>query len=297
MPQFFLNKRLIILLVSIIFLVALIGFSLKDREKLTWPEQFLRDSVGWTQSIFHQPAQYVAGFFENINDIQHTFQENKLLKSRLDEYVELHAKVSELEKENQRLRDILQKKETLRGFTPIQATIIARSPDHQWNEFITINKGGQHGVEKNMAVITSKGMIGKIKQASQFTSSVQLLSALDRTNRISAIVQGDESIFGLIEGYDKEKEALLFTKIPFDKKVAEKQFVISSGLGGVFPRGLVIGEIIEVVPDEYGLTQTAYVKPAADFYDIDHVMVVDRTIISPEDEGLNEEELEGGNES
>ena len=64
MPQFFLNKRLIILLVSIIILVALIGFSLKQREELTWPEQFVKDTVGWAQTLVSRPAHFFAGFFE-----------------------------------------------------------------------------------------------------------------------------------------------------------------------------------------------------------------------------------------
>ncbi len=60
MPHFFSNKRLIILMVSIIILVALIGFSLRERETVTWPEQFARDSVGVVQSVFSRPAHYVA---------------------------------------------------------------------------------------------------------------------------------------------------------------------------------------------------------------------------------------------
>ncbi|WP_102345408.1 rod shape-determining protein MreC [Bacillus sp. Marseille-P3661] len=291
MPQFFLNKRLIVLLVSIILLVALIGFSLNDRSKLSWPEQFLKDTVGWFQSILHQPAQYAAGFFENISEIKNTFEENKLLKARLDEYVELNARVLELESENERLREILDKKESLRNFKITQATVIARNPDY-WHELIFINKGEQHGVKINMAVITSKGMIGKVKQVSQFTSTVQLLSAEDRTNRISAIIKGNADVFGLIEGYDEERKALLFKRIPFDVKVEEKQTVVTSGLGGVFPKGLVIGEVIEVVPDEYGLTQMAYIKPSADFYDIDHVMIVERLSSTPDEDLL--EQVEGG---
>ena len=55
-----------------------------------------------------------------------------------------------------------------------------------------------------MAVVTSQGLVGRVKSVSQFTSSVELLSSMSRTNRVSAIVQGDEKIFGLIEGYDKE---------------------------------------------------------------------------------------------
>jgi rod shape-determining protein MreC len=284
MPQFFLNKRLILLLVSIIILVALIGFSLKDRE-LTWPEQFLKDTTGFVQLIFHKPAQLVAGFFENVNDIRNTYKENKLLKARLEEYVTLETQVQTLKKENERLRALLNKKESLRDFIPIQATVIGRNPD-RWQETIIVNKGEQHGVKKDMAVITPEGLVGKVQHASQFTSTVQLLSALDQKNRISAYVQGNENVFGLIEGYDEKRRALLLKRIPFDAKIEKKQKVLTSGLGGVFPKGLPIGEVMEVVPDQYGLTKMVYVKPAANFYDIDDVIIVKRKI----DETLEERE-------
>ncbi|MCZ0756671.1 rod shape-determining protein MreC [Anoxybacillus sp. J5B_2022] len=284
MPQFFLNKRLILLLVSIIFLVALIGFSLKERKELTWSEQFVKDTTGFVQFLFHQPAQLVAGFFENVQDIKNTYKENKLLKARLEEYVMLEAEVQTLKKENEELRAVLDKKESLRDFIPIEATVIGRNPD-RWQETVIINKGEQQGVKKDMAVITPSGLIGKIQHASQFTSTVQLLSALDRQNRISAYVQGQEgSVFGLIEGYDDKRQALLFKQIPFDAKIEKKQLVLTSGLGGIFPKGLPIGEVEEVVPDEYGLTKMAYVKPAANFYDVDDVIVVKRKIDAVQEE-------------
>ncbi|GAA3321090.1 hypothetical protein GCM10020331_035070 [Ectobacillus funiculus] len=95
----------------------------------------------------------------------------------------------------------------------MQATIIGRNPD-KWYDLVAIDKGEQQGVKKkDMAVITEKkGLIGKIKSVSQFTSTVELLSSLNRTNRISAVAQGDEKVFGLIEGYDTEKQMLIFTK-------------------------------------------------------------------------------------
>jgi rod shape-determining protein MreC len=285
MPQFFLNKRLILLLVSIIVLVALIGFSLKDRNELTWSEQFLKDTTGLVQLIFHKPAQLVAGFFENVNDIRNTYKGNKLLKARLEEYVALETQVQALKKENEQLRALLDKKESLRDFIPIQATVIGRNPD-RWQETVIVNKGEQHGVKKDMAVITPEGLVGKVQHASQFTSTVQLLSALDQKNRISAYVQGNENVFGLIEGYDEKRRALLLKRIPYNAKIKKKQKVLTSGLGGIFPKGLVIGEVIEVVPDQYGLTKMVYVKPAANFYDIDDVIIVKRKI----DETLEERE-------
>lgn len=290
MPQFFFNKRLIVLLVSIIFLVALIGFSMNDRRDLTWPEQFVKDSVGWVQSVFHRPAQYVAGFFENVNELQNLYKENKTLKARLDKYIELSIEAKDLREENDRLRSILKMKDEddLRGFKQIPATVIARSPD-RLNELLVVNKGAQNGVEKNMAVITPDGMIGKVKQVSQFTSSIQLLNGMERTNRISAVIRGNDKVFGLVEGYDQKKEALLLKQIPFDVEVKEGETVVTSGLGGVFPAGLLIGEVIGSEPDEYGLTRTAYIKPAADFYNIDHVVIVERTAPVPEAELLEKE--------
>jgi rod shape-determining protein MreC len=307
MPQFFLNKRLILLLVSIIFLVALIGFSLKEDRKLTWPEQFLQDSVGVFQSIFHKPALYISGFFENVSDLKNTYEENELLKSRLDEYMQLEADLQEYKVENEKLLAELGNVANLREYNPIFSTVIGRNPD-RWYDYVSIDKGAQDGIEPNMAVVTAQGLVGKVKSTSQFTSTVQLLSATDLKNRISAEVQPaevteesensdkenvptGEKVMGLIEGYDEDKGALLLRRIESDVKLVEGQKVITSGKGEVFPEGILIGEIIEIEPDSYGLEQMAYVKPSANFYDIDRVWVAERVAESENPvDVLNEEE-------
>ncbi|MDQ0156114.1 rod shape-determining protein MreC [Robertmurraya andreesenii] len=295
MPQFFLNKRLIFLLISIIILVALIGFSLRDREELTVPEQFLKDTTGWIQNVFAKPQSYVSGIFADLKDLQNTYSENKELKSRLDEMAKLEADVQQLTKENDELREILDKKETLRDYSPIQATVIGRNPD-RWHELLIINKGKVNGIKANMAVVTANGLIGKVKSTQQFTSTVQLLSALDPTNRISAEIQGKEagkeSFYGTIEGYDEERELLKLKRIPFDAKIEKGQTVITSGLGGIFPEGLPIGKVVDVEPDEFGLNQTAYVKPGANFYDIRNVMVVKREMAQPDLSDMIDDEEE-----
>ncbi|MGD6877967.1 rod shape-determining protein MreC [Bacillus infantis] len=287
MPQFFLNKRLIILLVSIIILVALIGFSLKEREKLSWAEQFVKDTASWAQTIVSRPASYVAGFFENVKDLQNTYEENKELKGRLDQLAMLEADVQRLKDENEKLQTILDKKGDLSKYKPIQATVIARNPD-RWEETLIINKGEKDGLEKDMAVITAGGLIGKVKNTSPLSASVQLLSSTDPANRISAVI--NEKIYGTIEGYDTKKKLLLLKRIPYDAKVEKGEIVSTSGLGGVFPSGLPVGVVEEVVPDEFGLNQTAYVKPGADFYDIEHVMVTKLSMEKPDLDILEEEE-------
>ncbi|MDF2606724.1 MAG: rod shape-determining protein MreC [Bacillales bacterium] len=225
-------------------------------------------------------------FFQSVSDLRTAYEENKYLKSKIENYAELSVKINELQNENDELKAILKKTDDLKDVSIVQSSIIARSPD-QWHDVIFINKGKQHGIKENMAVITPKGLIGKIKIVSEFTSSVQLLTSPERTNRISATISGKKAFHGLIEGYDEDKKALLLKKIPADYKVIKKQKVITSGLGGVFPKGLIIGEVIEAKPDDYGLTQTVFVKPLADFYDINNIMVIERTMPSPSNDILS----------
>jgi rod shape-determining protein MreC len=270
-----LNKRLIVLLVSIIVLVALIGFSLRERSKLTWPEQFVKDTAGLFQSLVSKPAHLVSGFVGNLQDLQNTYQENKELKARVEDFARLEAQVHDLKKDNKDLRNVLGEKKTLRDLKPLPATEIGRNPD-RWHEMIIIDKGKINGIEQNMAVVTAKGLIGKIKSVGQFTSTVQLLSAMDPKNRISVTIQGSSDVYGFVQGYDDKKKLLLVKSIPAGTKIQKGQTVITSGKGGVFPADLLVGKVEEVKPDQYGLNQTALIKPFANFYDINNVLVIKR---------------------
>ncbi|WP_075620463.1 rod shape-determining protein MreC [Paenisporosarcina indica] len=279
MPQFFSNKRLILLLVGVIFLVALISFTLRDRDHASLPEQIIKDVVGFGQSIFSKPTQYITGVFDNVDSLLNTYEENKRLKSRLEEFAKLQADVNDLASENTRLREIVDKKDDLRDYEPIQATVIARNPD-QWEEKVILDRGTVHGVKKNMAVITAQGLIGKIKLTTPLTSTVELLSTQDPNYRVSAMVAGQNEVFGLIEGYDEKRKELILKRIDSNIKIEKGQKIMSSGLGGIFPKGLLIGEITEVTTDDFGLTKLAYVKPAAEFALLDHVMIAKRSMVT-----------------
>jgi rod shape-determining protein MreC len=293
-PHFFSNKKLIILLVSIIFLVALIGFSMREREQLTMPEQILMDVIGWTQTVFYKPANKIAGFFENFSELKSVYEENKILKARLNEYAELSVTVKDLREENQNLRDTIDKADSLREYIIRHAMVVARSPE-KWYQNLYIDKGELAGVKKDMAVISPQGFIGKIESTSKFYSTVELISNADPTNRISAVIKSkEEDVFGLIEGYDPQSKVLLFKimSVNTDIKVLEGDKVVTSGMGGVFPAGLIIGEVEKVVPDEVDLTKIAYVKPAANLYEISDVMVVERKELTIDPENTEGEGIE-----
>ena len=131
-----------------------------------------------------------------------------------------------------------------------------------------------------MAVMTSQGLIGKVKLTTPLTSTIELLSTEDPNYRVSAMVSGENEVFGLIEGYDDERKELILKRIDSNVKIEKGQKVMSSGLGGIFPKGLLIGEITEVTTDDFGLTKLAYVKPAAEFALLDHVMIAKRSMIT-----------------
>ncbi|WP_027725851.1 rod shape-determining protein MreC [Tuberibacillus calidus] len=280
MPGFF-NKKLIILLTSLILLVALIGFSLKERTKLSWPEQFVHDTVGWFQFVFNKPAQYAAGLFENIEEIRNVYKENKKLKAELRDYAELHAKYYDLKSKYENLEKQLHV-DALSASKAHIAPVIGRSFD-QWNQMIIVGKGSQSGIQKGMAVLTPEGFIGRVTSVSQFTSEVTLITDPSDNNQISAFVvtKGGKKYNGMIEGYDQNKHVLLLKKLPIDAKIKKGDFVMTSRLGGVFPDDLLIGKVVSVKPDPYGLTKVCEVEPAADFNNIDYVDIIEKTSLSP----------------
>ncbi|AXH99306.1 rod shape-determining protein MreC [Sporosarcina sp. PTS2304] len=275
MPRFFSNKRLIILLVGVIVLVALIAFSLRDRNHANVPEQAVKDVVGFGQSLFTKPAHFATKVIESIDTMLNTYEENKRLKERLDTFATMQAELADVKANNVKLRGIIDKQEDLRAYEPIQSTVISRNPD-QWEEKLIIDKGTTNGVGVNMAVVTAQGLIGKVILTTSTTSTVELLSTENSSLRVAAMVVGDQEIFGLIEGFDRQTRQLIMKRIDSSFDVKKGMTVISSGLGGIFPKGLLIGEITEVSTDDYGLTKLAYIRPAANFSMLDHVMVAKR---------------------
>ena len=272
------NKKLIILLICAIFLVALISFSLRDRQNATFPERIIKDTVGFAQGLVAKPSNYIIGIFEDINSLFNTYEENKRLKSRLEEFAVLQAEVNTLTSENAELREIINVKESLRDSEPLQATVIARNPD-QWEEKIIVNKGSAHGVKKNMAVTTTRGLVGKVTLVTEYTSQVELLFTNNTNYRVAALAQEETGdVYGLIEGFDKERGELIFKRIDSSAVIAEGSKVVTSGLGGIFPKGVLIGEITEITTDDFGLTKMAYVKPAANFSLLENVTILIRNI-------------------
>ncbi|WP_078391822.1 rod shape-determining protein MreC [Shouchella patagoniensis] len=296
MRSFFSNKKLIVLLVSIIILMALIGFSARGDRNLSEPEQIMRDAVGWVQNLVSKPAHFFSGIYENTQEIMNMYEENQLLRTRLEEYTRISVEKDLLEEENERLRGMLEIDERLGDYSRVSAVVINRSPD-AWEQYIGVNRGESDDISSDMAVIDAQGgLVGKISQASKFTSYVQLLSDNDPTNRVSAqvLLEDDEEdpAIGFIEGYDVDNDLLIMRKVDVESEINEGDRVTTSGLGDVYPSGLLIGEVEYVEVDEYGLSQNIYIKSTADFSALDYVFIVQRHLPSMDGELLEEGEDE-----
>jgi rod shape-determining protein MreC len=276
------NKKLFVLLFSFIIFIALMGLTLDDRVNTTWTEKFVVDTVSWMQGLFYKPAGYVAGFFEDIKKLDKIYEENKVLKRTLSQYARDRAKLNTLEYENERLTEALEfteKQKGLNDYTFRIAQVVSYSTD-PYNHTLRINLGLQDNIQENMAVATTEGLIGRIMRVTEFHSIVQLISNIDEqttsTKAIAATVQGKEHIsYGIIEDYDQQDGLLFMTKIKQDDPLEVGDIVVTSGLGQVFPKGVVIGTVVSRDVGEYGITHTAKIKPTAQLANIREVFVIE----------------------
>ena len=128
-----------------------------------------------------------------------------------------------------------------------------------------------------MVVINAKGLIGKVIRTTNFTSDVRLITTSDTNNKISVSVSnGSDNLYGLINSFDYSENYLEVEGISNTKNVSIGDKVYTSGLGGIFPSGILIGEVSEITTDSYDLAKLIKVKPSADFNDINYVSVLKR---------------------
>ena len=267
------NKRLFILLFALIFFIAVMGLTMRNRESVTWPEKFITDSLTWTQSLISKPAASIAGFFRDIGNLRTVYEENRALKQTLAFYARDVARLNTLERENARLREALQfteRQKSMDNYTYRIARVISFSTD-PFNDTIRIDLGSEDGIKENMAVVSPLGLVGRIGRVSPFHSTVELITNMDPGNAdssaISATVRGKEdATFGIIDTYDREANVLHMSKIELEDPLAVGDVVVTTGFGGIYPPGLTIGTVLSRETEKFGtITHTAEVRPAAEF--------------------------------
>lgn len=179
-----------------------------------------------------------------------------------------------LEKEIQELKEALELNKTLTEYTPINATILSRNKSY-WYNTITIDKGKKDGITEDMAVITSKGLIGKISSVSLTSSEVKLITSDDINFKVSiAINTNDVDNFAILNGYDNKTNLIKATGIDKTTNINIGDKVLTSGLGKKFPAGIYIGTVEKIESDKYNLSKTVHIKTYQNFNDIHYVTVL-----------------------
>jgi len=275
------SKNIIIALSILIVVVLIVTFTTAQRneKKQSLPGQStVNNIVASIDNALFSPLRGIENGVKSINNLFSTYTENDRLKKRIDENAALHSELQTYKKENDELKKQLEINDTLSNFDRVSANVINRSPDN-WQDIIVIDKGESDGVAVNMPVMGSKGLVGRVLIVENDTAKVELLTtANENTNHFPVMLETEsgDAVYGLITGYDTKKGALIVSQLTKTDGLKEKGDVATSGLGNNSPKGLYIGEIMEVNVNKDVIDSEVLVKPVSNMYDISFVTVIQR---------------------
>jgi rod shape-determining protein MreC len=195
-------------------------------------------------------------------------RENEALRRRLLDLEREAVRSAEVGETNRRLAELLSFRERLRGQAQA-AQVIGKDP-RVWFRSFVINKGESDGVRKGMAVLSAHGAVGQVYATGAHSARVLLIT--DHNSGVDAVVQRSRAR-GIVEGAADEGCTMKYLRQGEDVEVGDR--VVTSGLDGVFPKGIVIGHITGLSRRSRGLLQAATVEPAAPFDRLEEVLVVD----------------------
>lgn len=269
MRRFIPRAKIIVLFILIIAITATIHFTAQPRTQLTWIEQTVRDLIFPLQTGLTRINRSVESLFTSVTQLGSIREEHQALESQVIELQQQLYQMAEYERENRWLREALEFKEQ-EPYPILVSEVIGRSPTNLLGS-ITINRGSHHGVTPGMAIMTGLGTVGTVHSVSSRTATVILCT--DSRSAVGGMVQ-DSGDLVLVEG-DPENSGLLLAK-PLSKDVELNigDVLVTSGLSQLFPKGMPIGRITEIVPSRYELSFIAYVQPFVDFARLEYVFVV-----------------------
>lgn len=287
---FFNNKKLVTLLISLVFFMSILLFTFKNMGTASASQQLINDVTAVIGRVFSKPANALNTIVTDVNNLQDTFEENKKLKKELDKLAEVQAELATVNKENQELKTELDLQATVTDYEVISGSVIARNPD-RWIDQIIIDRGSLNGLTNGMSVMSNNGLIGRVSEVNPTSSKVTLLTADKETAILTSaeIISEENTAFGVINAFDLDRKQLVMEQIISTDSIEVGSEIVTSGLGGVVPRGLLVGVVAEVTLDQHGLGQRVYIEPAADFENIRFVTIIHREAELLDDESEESE--------
>ncbi len=285
-------------------LMCLIGFFLALGLLFQGLRQSSISDIGYSAvsylkyGLIDYPLTSIKNFSSDFANLWKVKDENDTLREELSMTTNYQALYENAQRENEELRELLNMNESLTGFNRISAKVIGRDSTY-WNDQVTLNVGANDGIEEDMVVMNSQGVIGKIQKVQDSTSVVKLLTCEDKNNKVAVRInlennedqsEGDSSeadqqeqdqqqerassVEGILESYDTNEQAYVVSLLD-DQEVEEGMQVVTSGKGGVYPSGLFVGTVKKVETLDNQLGQVIYVEPVSNFQYFDYVTVIE----------------------
>lgn len=266
------NRGKIILAVVTAVLVIIMALSTIPSLKINFISNAVGVIVSPVQKVISSVINSTQGFFSFVFDMKSYQAESEEMEKRIAVLEKEVRETEELKKENSRLRAMLDMRERTVEYEMETAEVIAKEAGNWFNSF-TIDKGTADGISVYDPVITDKGLVGYVSEAG--TTHSKVVSVIDSTTSVAATVKrtGDSAV---VEGDLKLQEQGLCRMVYVNRNsvITVGDYLETSGLGGIYPKGIYIGKIREVTGDSTGLSQNAIIEPAVDFDALREVFVI-----------------------
>ena len=265
------NKRsAIVTIIAVIALILLVILTNINRDNLSYAEGFASSVIMPIQNAFSMVKHKISvdsNFFTNLDTLK---KENEELKNRNKE---LETQVRELEvlkAENSKLQEYANLTEKYQEYETIPAYVIDRDVSN-YGSNIVINVGSKQGVEKNMTVIADKGLVGHVISVSANSAKVQVI--VDSASSVSAMISTSEESIICRGSVDNDKY-LDASYIDTSSELLVGDSVVTSGIGGIYPKGITIGTIKQVINTKNITDRYAKVETAVNFSKLYTVLVI-----------------------
>ena len=222
--------------------------------------------------LFTETKQIVGSGISAVRELGELRERNAELEDLVNRLTVENLRLAEVETENEQLRTLLAFAQTNPSYDYRGGQIIARVIGEGANNLTTpiqIDLGAQHGIEQGMPVVTDRGLVGRIFHVYPRTSDIMLIT--DPRSKVNVMTQASRAQ-GIMRG--RVGELPIMELIPPEIEISVGEIIITSGLGGHFPKGLVVGQVVEVIKNDNLMYQSAVIQPTVDFDRMELVLVI-----------------------
>lgn len=269
----YLKRTGYLLIFVFVSVFCIIFFAAKGRFTVPFSSKIVMTSLAPFQRAATWLGSGIHDITTNIWGILTVHKQNKILKNEVEELKVQNLHANELAAENIRLKALLNYKEVTTQFDLLPARVIGRDLA-TFTGMIIIDRGSSDGVKKNMAVVTNRGMVGSVIEAGIISSKVALL--LDPRLSVGTLVQRSR-VVGIVKGTLGDIFHPKMVNIPRNADILENDTIVTSGFGGIYPKGLAVGRVLKIENDSGGLLKSATIEPAVDFLTLEDVLVIKAT--------------------